>query len=175
MAEPFVGSIIAVGFNFAPVGWLPCDGSLYPISEYEVLFTLLGTTYGGNGTTNFAVPDLRGRGALGAGQSPGLSNYILGQPSGTESVTLTTSNMPQHSHLPMASPNGTTSSPGSSVAFGASTDNASLLYAAPGSPATLSNAVIGISPGGNVPHGNMQPFNTVNYIIAAFGIYPSPT
>src|SRR5689334_7486790 len=98
MAEPFVGQIISVGFNFAPLGWFPCDGRLLDISQYEALYALLGTTYGGNGQTNFGLPNLNGRVPVGVGQGKGLSNYIQGQTLGTESVTLTGSNTPPHSH-----------------------------------------------------------------------------
>src|SRR4051794_23847461 len=103
MSEPFVGQILAVGFNFAPAGWLMCDGSLVAISEYDVLFNLIGTTYGGNGQTTFSVPDLRGRAAVGMGQGSGQPNYIIGQAGGSESVTLLTTQIPAHTHTLNAS------------------------------------------------------------------------
>src|SRR3984893_4324338 len=99
MSEPFLGQIMLVGFNFAPQGWAFCNGQLLSISQNTALFSLLGTTYGGNGTTNFALPDLRGRAAVGFGQGPGLSNYDLGQSTGSEMVTLTVGQMPAHNHL----------------------------------------------------------------------------
>lgn len=173
MAQPYIGSVIAVGFNFAPQGWLLCNGALYPISEYDTLYSLIGTTYGGDGATTFAVPDLRGRGVINQGQGPGLSSYTMGQIGGSEDVTVLTANMPSHAHLPMAAANGTTSTPSASVILGGSNDNTSLLYAAPASQTNLNNAVVGQSGGGSQPHDNMQPFNTVNYVIAALGIYPS--
>src|SRR5271166_127685 len=98
MAEPFLGQIILFAGNFAPRGWAFCDGSLLSISQYTALFSILGTTYGGNGTTNFALPDLRGRAAVGFGQAPGLSNYILGEQTGSETVALTGPQMPVHTH-----------------------------------------------------------------------------
>ena len=173
MAQPYVGQVIAVGFNFTPAGWLPCNGALVAISQFDVLFALIGTTYGGDGVNTFALPNLQGRAAVGQGQGPGLSNYILGQVSGTETVTLTTPNLPTHTHVPQAAANGTTSTPGGSVVFGASTDNASLLYAAPSGQTNLNNAVVGQSNGSNQPHDNLQPFQTINYVISAFGVFPS--
>jgi microcystin-dependent protein len=173
MSEPFVGQVVAVGFNFALYGWLLCNGQLIQISEYEALFSLIGTTYGGDGVSNFAVPNLQGRAAMNQGQGPGLSAYVIGQMAGSETVTLTTSNMPAHTHNPMAATNGTTATPGNTVIMGASTDGSSLLYAAQGNPTALNMSVIGQSNGGGTPHDNMQPFTTINYIIAAYGIYPS--
>lgn len=98
MSEPFLGEIRMVGFNFAPNGWAPCDGRLLPIAQNSALFALLGTTYGGDGISNFGLPDLRGRAAVGMGTGPGLTTIVQGERSGTESVTLTTGQMPQHAH-----------------------------------------------------------------------------
>ena len=113
MAEPYIGQIIAVGFNFAPVGWLQCDGSLLQISQYSVLYNLLGTTYGGDGSNTFGLPDLRGRAPLSVGQGVGLSNHVLGQAAGRETVTLTSNQVGGHSHLIMASAQtGGTATPG---------------------------------------------------------------
>src|SRR5487761_1961833 len=98
MGQPYVGQIIAVGFNFAPVNWLLCDGSMQQISQFDALYSLLGTTYGGNGTTTFGLPDLRGRSPIGFGQGGGLSNYALGQIGGAERVTLTANQVGAHSH-----------------------------------------------------------------------------
>ncbi len=96
--DPFIGQIMAVGFDFAPKGWAMCDGQLLPINKYQALFSLLGTLYGGNGTTNFALPDLRGRAPIGMGHGPGLSNYQQGKPGGVENVTLLSTQMPVHTH-----------------------------------------------------------------------------
>src|ERR1700719_3180515 len=113
IAEPFLGEIRLVGFNFAPVGWALCAGQILPINQNTARFSLLGTTYGGNGTTNFALPDLRGRAALGFGQGPGLSNYDLGQSTGSETVTLTVGQIAAHNHLVAANAaTATASSPG---------------------------------------------------------------
>src|SRR5262249_40446350 len=99
MSQPFVGQMIRVGFNFAPAGWMKCQGQLLPISQYETLFNLIGTTYGGDGQNTFALPDLQGRVTLSMGQGQGLSNYNIGEQGGTQSVTLTTQQMPQHQHF----------------------------------------------------------------------------
>src|SRR5271157_4168043 len=105
MAQPFVGQIIAVGFGFTPVGWLPCDGTTRPIAQYEPLYQLIGTTYGGNGTTTFGLPDLRGRAPVHFGRGSGLSTYVLGQISGSESVTMVASQAAAHNHNLVASAN----------------------------------------------------------------------
>jgi microcystin-dependent protein len=176
MAQPFVGQIIAAGFGFAPVGWFLCDGSLYPISQYDVLYNLLGTTYGGNGTTNFAVPDLRGRSPLCMGQGQGLSPYVQGQLAGTENVTLQGNQVGAHNHnlLSLAAA-GTSNTPSSTVALAVGSLTPAPAYL-PGSPApTLTPlAANAIGPNGNsVPHNNLQPLQCLNYIIAWAGIYPS--
>lgn len=170
MADPYVGQIIAVGFNFAPVGWLLCDGSTYPISTYEVLYTLLGTTYGGNGQTTFAVPDLRGRGAISAGQGGGLQNYVLGQNAGTEYVTLTPSQIGTHTHTLAAASTATASTPTTATVLGTPANET--IYATTGGTTTLAQGSVGMASGGAQPHENRQPFQAVNYIIAAFGLYP---
>jgi microcystin-dependent protein len=171
--DQFVGQIIAVGFNFAPTGWVLCDGRLLPISEYDVLFTLLGTTFGGDGQNTFAVPDLRGRSPLGQGSGPGLPPAFVGQVAGSEQVTLTGPQIAAHSHPLMASSGtGTVSKPSSATVL-ANQSNAlvSMYGQAPGN-ATLAPPAIG-SAGGNQPHENRQPYKTVNYIISTVGIYPS--
>jgi microcystin-dependent protein len=173
MGQPFVGQVIAVGFNFVPQGWLACDGSTVPISNYDVLYALIGTTYGGNGTTTFGLPDLRGRSPVNAGQGPGLSNYILGQVAGTESINLTGNQIGAHSHPLLASSKlGTLSTPASNTAIAQPTgDSLSLFGVAPGNT-TLSSNAIGAS-GSSLPHENRQPFLTINYIISYAGVFPS--
>ena len=180
MAEPYVGQVIAVGFSFAPQGWLPCDGSLQSIANYQTLFALIGTTYGGDGQSTFAMPDLRGRGALGSGQGTGLQNYSIGQLAGTEAVMLLSANMPAHSHLPQAQPSaatGATETPSNAAVFGGTSVANNDLYgpAATSAPAlvSLNNTVVTMSGDGGQPHDNMQPVLTINYIIAAEGIFPS--
>jgi microcystin-dependent protein len=178
MATPFVGQIISVGFGFAPIGWFPCDGRLVPIGDYQVLYTLLGTTYGGNGTTTFGVPNLNGRVPLGAGQGKGLSTYVQGQTVGTESVTLTGSNTPSHTHsisfsaTPATSvtPKSTTATP---LAVGANAQDLLKGFY------HNSNPTIPLMPGtistflGGQPHENRQQFLALSYIIAWAGVFPS--
>jgi microcystin-dependent protein len=169
-SEPFIGEIQLVGFNFAPIGWATCSGQLVAISQNEALFTLIGTTYGGDGQQTFALPDLRGRRIVGAGQGPGLSNYVNGQVGGEESVTLTLVQMPQHSHTPNAS-----SAPGTSLTPAGNywaSQTATALYSNAPAPANMAAGLIG-NAGGNQPHDNMQPYLVMNYIIALEGIYPS--
>jgi len=173
---PYVGEIRMFAGNFAPSGWFFCDGSILSISEYEVLFTLLGTTYGGNGTTTFALPDLRGRIPVGVGQGQGLSNYNLGQIAGSETVTLTAANLPSHGHSLNASTSiATTATPGTGVVF-AKTPATYLGYLSPtaagASAKTLAPASVTNSPGGQ-PHNNMMPGVCLNFIISWQGIYPS--
>ena len=173
MGQPFVGQIIAVGFNFTPVGWLPCDGSLQPISQYETLYNLVGTTYGGNGTSNFALPDLRGRAPLCIGQGPGLPNYIQGERAGTENVTLTANQIGAHTHNLMTSTkDGTTTNPAPNLALAQNPQSTVPVYAPPPSTTPLAGMSIGTSAGG-LPHENRQPFLTINYIICAYGVFPS--
>lgn len=178
MAEPFIGQIMLVGFNFEPRGWAFCNGQLLSISQNTALFSLLGTTYGGNGQTTFALPDLRGRAAVGFGQGPGLSNYDLGEVTGSETVTLTVGQMPAHSHLVGANAaNATVASPsGADLAKTVdSTGRTSFnTYSTPPmtAPVTLDPATIQQS-GGSQPHSNIQPVLGLNYIIALQGIFPS--
>ena len=165
MSEPFIGSVILFAGNFAPRGWAFCNGQILSIAQNTALFSLLGTTYGGNGQTTFALPDLRGRVPLHFGQGPGLSSYALGQSAGTESVTLNLNQMPAHTHSQPATNAGqNTNRPNAAVparggVYAASTDGSAL------DPTT--------SAGGSQPHTNIQPYLALNYIIALEGIYPS--
>ena len=172
MSEPFVGQIIAVGFNFAPEGWAICDGSLLAISQYSTLFALIGTTFGGDGQSTFGLPDLRGRAALGMGQGSGLQNYPLGQSGGAETVALTSSQVGSHTHALAAAATATTSTPGPSVVLGTPAA-ADPIYAVSGTGAALTNAAVSPTAGGGLPHENRQPSLTITYIISLFGIYPS--
>lgn len=166
MSQPFVGEIRMFAGNFAPVGWAFCDGSLLAISENETLFNLIGTTYGGDGQNTFALPDLRSRVPVHVG--PG---FALGQAAGAESVTLTTSQIPAHSHVPQAfATQGNQSSPAGNV-WGATTNLT--LYSTVTPPGqTMSPDAIS-SAGGSQPHDNMMPFLVVNFIISLFGVFPS--
>jgi microcystin-dependent protein len=170
--DPWVGEIALVGFNFAPVGWALCNGQLLPIVQNQALFALLGTTFGGDGITTFALPDLRGRVPIHMGQGPGLSSFTMGQVGGLESVTLLGTQIPQHTHALNASTlNGTSDVPGAAAVLA---KNASGVpqYGSAAPNVTLATAAIGLT-GGGQPHENHQPYLTMNYIIALQGIFPS--
>jgi microcystin-dependent protein len=171
--EPFVGQICLFGFDFPPRGWAICAGQLLPISRYQALFSLIGTRYGGDGRTTFALPDLRGRVAVGSGQGPGLTNYTQGQQSGSERVTLLVSEMPTHTHLMTASTDGQSSgTPAGNSLGSAGRGGGTNVYAAgAANPVPMASAVT--SAGGNMPHNNLQPLLALNYCIALEGIYPS--
>ncbi len=172
--EPFIGQLMLVGFNFAPKGWALCNGQLLSISQNTALFSLLGTTYGGDGITTFALPDLRGRSPIGFGQGPGLSNYVQGEASGTENTTLLVTNMPAHNHSIVAN-NGTgnTNSPEGAFLAGygsAMPPEGPYTNASPNT--TLNPAAVGVA-GQNQPFSILSPFLVLNWIIALEGIYPS--
>lgn len=173
MSAPFLGEIRMFGGNFAPRGWAFCDGQLISIAQNTALFSLLGTTYGGNGQTTFALPDLRGRVPLHPGQGPGLAPRTLGESSGTETVTLLATQMPAHTHgLNAFNGPGTAGSPTGAV-IAAPVSGATLDKAFSASSNTaMSPASIGTA-GGSQPHDNMPPYRCVNFIIALEGIYPS--
>ncbi len=159
------------GGNFAPAGWALCEGQLLPIAGNDALFNLIGTTYGGDGQQTFALPDLRGRVPVHMGQGAGLSNYVIGQSGGTETVTLTTNQIPAHNHTPQAdSGTGSQTSPSGNV--WANTTN--LPYSIR-SPTTAMSPHAIQNDGGNQPHDNMIPYLVINFIISLFGVYPSPT
>ena len=197
MSEQFIGEIRMFAGNFAPKYWAFCNGQILSIAQNTALFSILGTTYGGNGTTTFALPDLRGRAAVSPGQGPGLSNYALGQVGGTENVTLTVNELPAHNHavalsgtgnvsvaLGASSANGNTPTPGpttvpAKVASGLNSLNA-FSTTAPDTtllPATTTTTVAVNGPtgltGSNSPVPVLQPYLAVNYIIALQGIFPS--
>lgn len=189
MAEPFLGEIILFAGNFAPRGWAFCDGQLLPISSYEAVFSLLGTTYGGDGRTTFGLPELRGRAPIGVGSGPGLTPRSLGARAGQDSVTLTSSQIPPHTHgvdtsamsatlrgYAGADADSTTPAPANvlsklqnPVAINAysNSDAPADLTPIAGVSATVVNA------GGSQSHQNYQPYLGVHYIIALQGIYPS--
>jgi microcystin-dependent protein len=179
MSENFLGQVSLFGFNFAPLGWALCQGQILSIGQSTALFSLLGTTYGGNGTSNFALPDLRGRVPNNQGEGPGLSPYDIGEIEGVETVTLTQSQMPTHNHNLFAIPaNATTASPSGALLAQAHDPGRGALainrYAVLPSPTTnLSPNELGAFPGGNGPHNNLQPFLTLNWCIALQGIFPS--
>lgn len=173
MADQFVGEIRMVGFNFAPVGWALCNGQILPIAQNAALFSLLGTNFGGNGTTNFALPNLQGIAPMHQGQGVNLSQRFMGETAGEPSVTLLLNNIPSHNHTPKAAATGSSGTPGPTVAFAAGGRGKPPAYApyqAPGVP--MAPAAVGLS-GGSQPHNNMPPYLTVNFIIAMQGIFPS--
>lgn len=176
MSEPYVGEIRMFGFSRVPNGWQACDGSLMPISEYDVLFALIGTTYGGDGQTTFAVPDLRGRVPVHQGQGPGLSNYVIGQVAGSEQVTLISSQMPAHTHTLVATTGAASAlSPGNTLLPGAlSGDTFYATDITGATPVAMSGQSTSVS-GGGQPHENCMPTLTVQYCIAWAGIFPSQT
>jgi microcystin-dependent protein len=170
MSEPFLGEIRMLGFNFAPQGWAPCNGQLLPINQNQALFSLLGTTYGGDGTTTFALPDLRSRVPVGQGQGPALSSYVEGQAGGAETVTLTAIQMPGHTHAVKAS----SSAAGSDQPEGrALARSASHIYAAKPDTSTVMNADMLGDAGGSQSHDNIQPYLAVNFCIALTGVFPA--
>ena len=177
MSTPYIGEIRIFGFGTrgAPDGWQACDGSLLPISEYDALFALIGTTYGGDGQSTFAVPDLRGRLPIHQGQGPGLSNYVLGQRAGTETVTVLPTQMPAHTHTLVATSTvGAATAPGSGTLPGAvsgETFYASDITGA--TPVVMSSQSVSLA-GGSQPHENCMPTLTVQYCIATQDIFPSP-
>lgn len=165
MAQPYVGEIRMFAGNFAPLGWMFCEGALLPISEYETLFQLIGTTYGGDGESTFALPDLRGRLPIHQG-----GGYILAETGGVEEVTLTINQIPAHNHAPgCRSTAGNSASPVGSVP---AVNTTALAYGAP-TPRQLMSTPVGAT-GGSQPHSNMQPYLCVSFIISLFGIFPSP-
>ena len=174
MADPFVAEIRIFPFNFAPKGWAWCDGQLLPLSQNTALFSLLGTTYGGNGKSNFALPDLQGRAPMHPGQGPGLSLHDLGETGGSETVSLLESEIPAHSHALMAqgAPADTNVPAGNSIArvIGATP------YLAPAGAPLVSMAPESLAPaGGDQPHNNMQPYLTFYFCIALQGVFPPRT
>jgi microcystin-dependent protein len=176
--EAFVGQIVLFAGNFEPRGWAFCDGRILPIAQNTALFSLLGTTYGGDGRTTFALPDLRGRVPVGRGQGPGLSDYTLGESAGEESVTLLATEMPAHAHglnnmqITCDNTAATSNSPVSTIPAKISNGTNSYSTTTNASMHT-SNNMIGTSPaGGSQPHNNNKPYLAVNYIIALQGIFP---
>lgn len=171
MSSPFVAEIRIFGFQFAPTGWAQCNGQLLPISQNTALFSLLGTFYGGDGKSTFALPDLEGSAAIHQGQSPGNSERFLGELGGSEFVTLINSEMPFHTHsLVGGNVPATTGNPAADM---------SLSRSAAGSAYKTSGTIVQLAPeasapaGGSLPHNNLMPYNTLNYCIAMQGVFPA--
>jgi microcystin-dependent protein len=169
--EPFIGEVKIFAGNFAPRGWAFCDGQLMAISSNDTLFSIIGTTYGGDGRSSFGLPDLRGRIPIGPRVGPGLSNYTLGKKGGFETVSLTTDQIPAHNHrIKAVTTGGTSTTPtdhllADSAAFDNEFSNAT-------ANTNMSESMV-TNTGRNLPHENRQPFLAINYIIALTGIYPS--
>jgi microcystin-dependent protein len=184
MSEPFLGEIRAVAFSYAPSGWLPCDGRSLPIQTYSALFSLLGTTFGGDGQTTFKLPDLRGRSMVGMGQGPGLSAITQGELDGSENITLLQTQMPAHAHTaggtgaPAFNGPGETGDPSGAVVANFANDSGATVnsFAAANKAnvtmAPNSASVTGVA-GGNQPVPIRNPYNGTNFIMATEGIYPS--
>ena len=171
MSQPYIGEIRMFGGSFAPAGWALCNGAPMAISENDALFTLIGTTYGGDGQETFNLPNLQSRTPIHAGQGPG-QNYTLGQQGGVESVTLSTQQIPVHNHAYVASSAvGAGSDPTNSLVSQHPT--ASIYAATP--PGAAMNAQVVQASGGNQPHDNLQPYLCITYIISLFGVFPSQT
>ncbi|SHL82581.1 phage tail protein [Chryseobacterium contaminans] len=171
-SEPFLGQIAFVPYNFAPQGWAECNGQIMSIAQNTALFSLLGTTYGGNGTTTFALPDMRGKVLIHNGQNPGTgTTYILGETGGVENVTLTVSQMPAHNHTV----NAVTAEGNQNVPTGSLPANTKVLdkeYSDAPADTTMKSTMVNPT-GGNQPHENRQPYITLKCIIALSGIFPS--
>ncbi|BDI33581.1 tail Collar domain-containing protein [Capsulimonas corticalis] len=163
MSEPYIGEIRLVGFSFAPVGWAFCDGSLQSIAENTTLFQIIGTTYGGDGQNTFALPNLQGRVPIHQG-----NGFVIGQIAGSETVTLTSQQLPSHKHALAASTGAATSTSPANANLAASGID---VYISPTSP--VSTTTSSTAAGGGQPHENMMPFTCINYIIALFGVFPS--
>jgi len=167
MAQPYVGEVRMFAGNFAPAGWMFCEGQLLPISEYETLFNLIGTTYGGDGQSTFALPDLRGRIPLHQG-----SGFVLAETGGVEEITLTVSQIPTHSHPLLGNPgNGSQTTPTNNFL---ATSTLVQPYALENADAPMAATAI-TATGGSQPHTNFQPYLCVDFIISLFGIFPSQT
>jgi microcystin-dependent protein len=170
MSEPFLAEVRIVGFNFAPRGWAFCDGQILPINQNQSLYSLLGTTYGGDGRTSFALPDFRGRTPIHKGSSGG-ANHTLGQKSGEETHTLATNEIPQHKHQLSASTNNATAEDPNNATWAKSTER---IYAAHNvATGTAMSSTVISNAGGGQAHENMQPFLAMNYCIALQGLFPS--
>jgi microcystin-dependent protein len=174
MSAPFLGEIRMFGFNFPPRGWAFCSGQLLPISQNTALFSILGTTYGGNGTSTFALPNLQGAAPMNSGQGPGLTNRVLGETGGSPAVTLITTQMPIHSHTLECSTNlaDQHGAAGNIPAPGVARRGQNFYASAGGTNPAMQSSLVGLA-GGSLPHNNLPPFLAVNFCIALQGIFPA--
>ncbi len=175
MADPFVAEIRIFPFNFAPKGWAWCDGQLMPISQNTALFSLLGTTYGGDGKSNFALPGLQGRAAMHPGQGPGLSLHDLGETGGSETVTLLESEIPAHSHAVQAQNSNSNLNDPAGAVLARPFGGGNLYKTAAGATVTAIAPEALAPAGGDQPHNNMQPYLTLYFAIAMQGVFPPRT
>lgn len=175
MAQPYVGEIRMFAGNFPPAGWMFCAGQQLPISENETLFQLIGTTYGGDGEQTFNLPDLQSRVPLHFGNGPDGISYQQAQMAGVEEVTLTTQQIPAHTHAPRAVTSGHVAQPAGAVLASAQSSQTGVRLYSTQVPNTAMNPNSITPRGGSQPHENTQPFLCINYIISLFGIFPSPT
>lgn len=177
MSSPFIAEIRIIGFTFAPRGWVVCDGQTMNIAQNTALFSLLGTTYGGNGTTTFGIPDLRGRVAIHWGNGPGLSNYNIGQKAGVETVTLDSTTTPAHNHGGTLLANvaqGTSTAPAGNVpATPAASARTNKLYSTAAGDTVNSTAFTSVGVASPTGHNNIMSYQTLMYIIATQGIFPA--
>jgi microcystin-dependent protein len=172
MATPFIGEIRMFAGNFSPANWALCNGQVLAISQYEALFQLIGTTYGGDGVNTFALPNLQGRAPIHQGNLSGGANYIIGELSGSETVTLTTNQIPSHNHpLQATTGSGTGLAPTGLVMATPTGIAGPQTYVTPTAVTALANT--STIAGGSLPHDNMQPYLVINFIIALFGIFPT--
>jgi microcystin-dependent protein len=167
MSEPFIAEIRIFASNFAPRSWAFCDGQLLPVAQNTALFSLIGTTYGGDGRTTTALPNLQGRAPMHPGRGPGLTSRRLGEKVGTDEVTLAENQLPPHSHSLNAFPSASANTPSASVGIGTAP-----IYASDSNTVNMADGTLEDS-GGNQPHNNMQPFLGMYFIIALQGLYPS--
>ena len=172
MGQPFVGEIRMFGGSFAPAGWMTCSGQTLPISENETLFNLIGTTYGGDGQSTFQLPDLQGRLPVHSGTGTGLSNYQLGEKGGVESVTLTTQQIPIHSHTVGGTDSAQTNTPQNSVFATVTSSQPGVFGYVQSAPATPLVPTMIQGAGGSQPHDNFQPTLCITYIISLYGVFP---
>jgi microcystin-dependent protein len=172
MADQFVGEIRIVPLNFAPTGWALCDGQTLPISQNTALFSLLGTQFGGNGTSTFALPNLQGSAPMNQGNGAGLTPRVMGETGGETAVTLLTSEIPAHTHTIGVASASTSGTPGPTVVFGGGGRGKEPAYVPASAPVTMSPQAIGLT-GGSQPHNNMPPYLTLNFVIALVGIFPA--